>query len=135
MIHGVGIDLQSITQIREMIERHPPLSLAKIFTEHERNYCNGFRSPEQHYAARWAVKEAFLKAASAGLSGGYRLIDVETVNEKSGQPRVVLHGKAREDYPLSQWSIWVSISHSGDYSIAQIVLELKDETEKVIKNE
>ncbi|PWW03222.1 holo-[acyl-carrier protein] synthase [Paenibacillus cellulosilyticus] len=129
MIFGIGTDLQSIEQMQGMITRQEPQALAKIFTPGEIAYCAKFRNPAQHYAARWAVKEAFFKATGRGLTGGYRLTDVETINMETGQPHVILHGKALEDCRRQHWCVWVSISHSGDYALAQIVIECLEDDE------
>lgn len=124
MIYGIGIDLQYIPQISEMVARQSERALTRIFTPAEITYCAKFRSPDQHYAARWAVKEAFYKAAGTGLAGEYRLTDVETVNLDSGKPHVILYGKALESSRQHLWRIGVSISHSGDYAIAQVVISV-----------
>ncbi|MFC5407316.1 holo-ACP synthase [Cohnella soli] len=127
MIYGIGIDIQTVHQIRDMLDRQADRFLKKVFTSNEIAYCENYRSPEVHYAGRWAVKEAYLKAIGTGMSGGYKLSDIETVRLESGKPHVILHGSALEHYWQYQYHIYVSISHSGDYAVAQIVLDINRE--------
>ncbi|MGW9125867.1 holo-ACP synthase [Paenibacillus chitinolyticus] len=122
MIYGIGVDLQNIAQLEEAVTRQGESFLRKVFTDRERAYCSRHTSPVQHLAARWAVKEAFLKATGSGLGGQYLFKDLEVVNKPSGQPELILHGKAEEDCKRLGLHIYISISHSGEYALGQVVL-------------
>ncbi|MFD7524217.1 holo-ACP synthase [Paenibacillus chitinolyticus] len=127
MIYGIGLDIQEIAQIGELYVRRKDAFLRKVFTPDELAYCQRHADPGQHLAARWAVKEAFFKAMGVGIGGGYALTDVETVNLPSGKPHVVLHGKPLADCARLGLRVFVSLSHSGEYAAAQIVLEVDRE--------
>ncbi|WP_068776313.1 holo-ACP synthase [Paenibacillus sp. FJAT-26967] len=122
MIYGIGIDIQEIAQFEEIMHRQQDRFLRRIFTDQELSYCSRYNSPAQHLAARWAVKEAFLKAAGTGLRGGYRLADLEVSNLPSGKPELILHGQVREDIERAGVNVYISLSHSGDYAAGQVVL-------------
>ena len=91
-----------------------------MFTGREIEYCESKFSPPIHYAGRFAAKEAVFKAIKTGWIRGISWKDVEVVNENSGLPRMLLHGgvkiKAQE---LGIFRMDISISHNGDYAIAQ----------------
>ncbi len=114
MAAGVGIDLLEIGRLERALERHPRLA-ERVFTEAERDYAAARRRPGQHLAARFAAKEAVVKAL--GLSGGFGLRDVEVVAGKP--PTVRLSGRAAE--AASGGRIDISLTHSRDYAAAVAV--------------
>jgi holo-[acyl-carrier protein] synthase len=122
MIYGIGIDIQSISKMNRVLRRQQERFLQRVLTENEIAYCCNHRNTGQHFAARWAVKEAYFKALGTGIRGEYRFLDVEIVHLPSGQPSIILHGKTREDWERFGLNIFVSISHSGDYAIGQVIL-------------
>jgi holo-[acyl-carrier protein] synthase len=127
LIYGIGIDIQCISQISKMLISQKERFLQRIFTEKEIAYCTKHQLASQHLAGRWAVKEAFYKAMGTGISGGYRFIDIETINLASGKPHVILYGKVQEDCKEIGLKVFVSISHSEEYAVGQIVLSHEDE--------
>lgn len=122
---GVGIDIIEITKIKETAEKRGERFLSRVFSELEREYCEK-KGPNryQHYAARFAAKEAFLKALGTGWQKGIRWTDVEISNDPLGKPRIDLRGKAKQiamDLDASQ--VVVSISHCENYVVACAILE------------
>jgi holo-[acyl-carrier protein] synthase len=89
---GVGIDLCEVERLREAMARTPGLR-RRVFSEAEQAYCERRRDPGERYAARFAAKEAVLKAMGVGL-GSCALYDIEVVNESSGEPRLALKDSA-----------------------------------------
>lgn len=123
-IIGIGVDLVKISRIREMAERWGPRFLDRVFTPGEQAYCLRRKFPPVHLSARFAVKEAMLKALGTGLRMGTRWKEIETVNNPAGKPEVKLSGttgRLAEEKNVSK--IFASISHDHDYSIAQVLLE------------
>lgn len=116
MIEGIGVDIVEISRIRETIERWQDYFLRKIFTEGEIRYCYSKKNSYQHFAARFAAKEAVAKALATGWSGGFRWKDVEVINDESGKPSVVLYGHIRK--MLTGNKILLTMSHTGDVVIA-----------------
>lgn len=113
---GVGIDLLEIDRLERALERYPRLS-ARVFTEAERAYAAGRGRPGRHLAARFAAKEAVVKAL--GLSGGFGLRDIEVV---AGEPPTVrLSGRAAEEAVGE--SVEISLTHSRDFAAAVAVAE------------
>jgi len=110
--------------VRETIERTPRFA-ERVFTEAERSYCESRGVvAAQHYAARFAAKEAALKALQTGWSGGISWQDVEVAAKESGAPLILFHGRARELYEQSgATSAHLSIAHTTEHAIAQVVLE------------
>jgi holo-[acyl-carrier protein] synthase len=95
--------------------------LEKIFTPSEIAYCEGKAHPAQHFAARFAAKEALSKALATGWSGTFRWKDVEVVNDPSGRPRLIPHGTLVD--ALGDATVHVSLSHSDSQVVAVVVLE------------
>ncbi|GIQ69340.1 holo-[acyl-carrier-protein] synthase [Xylanibacillus composti] len=118
---GIGIDMQSIEQLRQALERQGERMIAKVFTAQEREYCLSHANAAQHFAARWAVKEAFYKAMSGELSIPYRFVDVETRRTAHGKPYLFLYGALHEHAVRHRLDFHISLSHSGEYA-AGIVL-------------
>lgn len=111
MASGVGIDLLEIERLERALERHPRLA-ERVFTAAERDYAAARARPARHLAARFAAKEAVVKAL--GLSGGFGLREIEVV---AGEPPTVrLSGRAAE--AASGEQIGVSLTHSRDYAAA-----------------
>ncbi len=121
MVKGIGVDIIEITRIRRGIERGGDLFLEKVFTPREIAYCKARQNAYQHYAARFAAKEAVSKALSTGWAGEFRWKDVEVMNDPSGQPRIAFSGKLRET--LDGASVFVSLSHSDSHVVAMVVIE------------
>ncbi len=97
----------------------------RVFTKRERDYCAQRGAvAAQHYAARFAAKEAVLKALGTGWRDGIAWHDVEVANEESGKPYLLITGKAREVYDsLGVVAAHLSLSHTAEHAIAQVVLE------------
>jgi holo-[acyl-carrier protein] synthase len=121
MIRGIGVDILEIERIRRSIEHYGDRFLRRVFTATEIAYCTGKSNIYQHFAARFASKEAMSKALTTGWKGEFRWTDVEIVNDLSGQPHVSLHGDLRKN--LSASSIFVSLSHSESHVVAMVLIE------------
>jgi holo-[acyl-carrier protein] synthase len=114
MASGVGIDLLEIDRLERALERHPRLA-ERVFTAAERDYAAARARPARHLAARFAAKEAVVKAL--GLSGGFGLREIEVL---AGEPPTVrLSGRAAE--VAAGESVAISLTHSRDYAAAVAV--------------
>jgi holo-[acyl-carrier protein] synthase len=121
MVKGIGIDIIEIARVRRSIETLGDRFLQKVFTPGEIAYCSAKNDRHQHFAARFAAKEAVSKALSTGWAGEFRWKDVEVTNDASGQPRITLHGPLGQN--LTSCPILVSISHSETHVVAMVVIE------------
>lgn len=102
-----------------MIEKHGDVFLQRVYTQQEIEYCADRKAAIQHYAGRWAAKEAVLKALGTGWAHGILWTDVEVVNQQGGKPDIVLDGKALEiSQQLGIQNMLISISHCQDYATA-----------------
>ena len=124
MIVSIGIDITEVRRVRETIERTPRFA-ERVFTDAERAYCNSRGAAAfQHYAARFAAKEAALKALQTGWSGGITWQDVEVGAKDSGAPVISFHGRALELYEKSgAVRAHLSIAHTTEHAIAEVILE------------
>ena len=120
-IRGIGVDVIEVNRIRRTIDERGNAFLTKVFSETEVAYCRSKKDPIQHFAARFAAKEAVGKALRTGWSGAFRWKDVEVVNEPSGAPKIVLHEKLAET--LRRCQIHLSISHTETTVVAYAVIE------------
>lgn len=122
MIIGIGVDLVKISRIEKAGTGHPGF-LERVFTQRERDYCNRQKFPAQHYAARFASKEAVLKAFGTGLSAGMKWTDIEVLHGEGGGPIVNISGAARDLADLKGVKqIMLSYSHDGGFAVAHAVL-------------
>src|SRR5260370_31658402 len=124
MIISIGSDIIEVGRVGEIIERTPRFA-ERVFTEAERTYCESRGAvAAQHYAARFAAKEAALKALQTGWSGGIAWQDIEVTAKESGAPVILFHGRARELYEQTgATSAHLSIAHTSEHAIAEVVLE------------
>jgi holo-[acyl-carrier protein] synthase len=124
MIVGTGIDIAEVPRIREAIERHGERFLQRIFTEDEIKYCDSKANRMERYAARFAAKEAAMKALGTGWNYGVRWRDCEVVRMPGGRPTIAFHGKAAEfAAKLGTKHAALSLSHTAEQAIAQVILE------------
>ena len=93
---SIGTDIIECVRIAQMIEKHGEVFLQRVFTQKEILYCSSRKAATQHYAGRWAAKEAVLKVLGTGWAKGIQWTDVEVVNEVSGAPVIKITGKAAE---------------------------------------
>jgi len=122
-ILGIGMDIVETKRIAESLERFGDRFLHRVFLEDEIAYAQSMKFPHLHLAARFAAKEAISKAFGTGIGREIGWRDLEIVREPSGQPRVVLHGRAI-DYAKSRGvrEIHVSLSHTAEYGAASAVI-------------
>ena len=124
MIVGTGIDIAEVPRIREVIERHGERFLQRIFTEDEIQYCESKANRIERYAARFAAKEAGMKAIGTGWNHGVRWRDIEVSRQPGGRPTLLLHGKAAEfAAKLGATNIALSLTHTAEEAMAQVILE------------
>jgi holo-[acyl-carrier protein] synthase len=124
MIVGTGIDITEVPRIAEAIERHGERFLRRIYTENEISYCDSKANRIERYAARFAAKEAAMKALGTGWNHGVRWRDVEVCRQPGGRPTVVFHGKAAAFFTkLGASHSALSLSHTTEQAIAQVILE------------
>ena len=122
MIVGIGIDLVKIGRIEKAANGHPGF-LERVFTAKEREYCDRQKYPAQHYAARFASKEAVLKAFGTGSTAGMKWTDIEVLHGEGGGPIVNISGAAKDLADLKGVKqVMLSYSHDEGYAVAQAVL-------------
>jgi holo-[acyl-carrier protein] synthase len=124
MIYGIGIDLVEIERMQQAISRTGQRFLERLFTAAEQAYCRTQHPPYACYAARFAAKEAFLKALGTGLREHMRWRDIEVGRDPLGKPSLRLYGYLQERCAAQGIErMHLSLSHSAAYAIAQVVLE------------
>ncbi len=127
MIISIGTDIIEVYRIRETIERTPRF-VERVFTVYERQYCDSKgAAAAQSYGARFAAKEAFLKALKTGWRGKITWHDIEIRNDADGVPRFEISGEARKLlHVLGADTVHLSISHTTEHATAQVVFERQD---------
>ena len=124
MIVGTGVDLCEVDRMRAAIERHGDRILNRVFTEREIAYSERKANKYERYAARFAAKEAGMKALGTGWRGGLGWRDLEVVNLPSGRPTLNFHGKAAEiAQKLGVSNTALSITHTAAQAMAMVILE------------
>jgi len=122
-IRGIGIDLVQIPRIRRVVERWQDRFLERVFTEEELAYCRARRDPVPHLAARFAAKEAGLKALGTGLRLGVRWRELEVRRERGQPPVLVLSGRSRAiGEARGGRRMLLTLTHDGEYACAQAML-------------
>ncbi len=121
-IIGLGMDATEIPRIERTIADYGDRFLRRIFTEGEIEYCRSRRRSAQHFAARFAIKEAAMKALGTGRSRGVMWRDIEVVR-RGGPPQLQFHGgAARRFQAMGGRSSAITITHTDDLALAQVIL-------------
>lgn len=124
MIVGTGVDLAEVDRIREAIQRHGDRFIQRIYTPNEIAYVQRKANRYERYAARFAAKEAGMKAIGTGWRRGVRWQDFEVINLPSGRPTLRLHGVAAEfAQKLGVRQIHLSLTHTAAQGLAYVILE------------
>lgn len=124
MILGTGVDIAEVHRIRESIERFGDRFIRRIFTDGEIRYCERKASRFESYAARFAAKEAGMKALGTGWSQGVRWRDIEVVRPEGQRPTIQFHGEAAAiAAKLGANNIALSITHTSEQALAHVILE------------
>ncbi|HAX06392.1 MAG TPA: holo-ACP synthase [Acidimicrobiaceae bacterium] len=122
MMIGVGVDLVDVHRFREVIRRRDKIT-ERLFTQNELTYCNRAIDPAERLAARFAAKEAVMKALGVGL-GAVRFREIEITKDKTGKPGLQLHGSASELAAHNGISHWhISLSHTTSTAEAFVIAE------------
>ncbi len=121
-IVGIGTDIVECVRIARMIEEHGELFLTRVYTEREIRYCQARKNAVEHFAGRWAAKEAILKCLGTGWRRGIGWTDLEVRNHPDGKPQVHVRGAAKDHMQqLHIADILISISHCRAYATAQAI--------------
>lgn len=124
MIVGTGIDITEVARIAAAIERYGERFLRRVFTPREVEYCRSKRNANERFAARFAAKEAGMKAIGTGLRRGVTWQDVEVTHQPGGRPTLVFTGKAAEfAAKLGVKQVALSLTHTEETAMAQVILE------------
>ena len=121
---GHGIDLVEVSRIAGMLERHADRFMERVFTSAEAGHGADTKRRAEHLAARFAAKEAVLKALGTGWSDGIAWTEIEVVRLPSGQPTLRLSGRASElagDKGVQEWAI--SITHTETHAMASVIAQ------------
>ena len=124
MILGTGVDLAEVSRIKASIERYGEKFIRRIYTPAEIAYVERKANKYQRYAARFAAKEAGMKAIGTGWRRGVTWQDFEVANLPSGKPTLLLHGVAADFAgKLGVKNISLSITHTAELGMAHVILE------------
>lgn len=124
MIFGIGTDIVAVERFQKFIDTGNLAVIERLLTTAECSRCGGIKDTASCMAARFAAKEAFLKALGTGLRDGISWLDMEVYNDALGKPELILSGKAAEQFYANGLSrIHLSLSHDGGSAVAMVVLE------------
>jgi holo-[acyl-carrier protein] synthase len=123
MIIGIGIDIIEVARVGEKVSKENGFR-QKVFNERECTFCESHKDKGQYYAARFAAKEAFLKATGKGLTIGYELNEIEVISDSLGKPGIILHGNFETLARENGWNkIHLSLSHVQAMACAVVIIE------------
>lgn len=118
------MDIVGIARFERFVADGNEALFQRLFTPGELSYCGGKKHSAQHYALRFAAKEAFLKALGTGLRQGLSWKDIEVVHDDLGKPSLSLTGRAQELFREAQLtSCFLSLSHDAGCAVAMVILE------------
>jgi len=124
MIFGIGMDIVAVARIQRLLEEKGERFKKRLFTDDEMRYCDAMPTPSLHYSARFAAKEAYVKALGTGFTQGASWREIGIVHRPGGQPEVVLTGKTLELHRLrGAGTMHVSLTHTADNGGACVVIE------------
>jgi len=119
MIKGIGIDIIEVKRIKKLMEDYGERFFKRILTENEINYCKKFSKPDQHFAGRFASKEAYSKAIGTGVGKEFSWKDIEILNNEKGKPYII----NLKENQFSKLKFEISISHTEGYACAVVSCE------------
>jgi holo-[acyl-carrier protein] synthase len=123
VVIGIGIDIVEVRRISRALQGGDEMA-NRVFTEKELEYCRARKNQFQHFAGRFAAKEAALKALGTGWQEGIRWKDVEVVSDKLGKPLLNFQRRAKEFFDASgAQHAHVTITHAKEYAVAAVILE------------
>jgi holo-[acyl-carrier protein] synthase len=123
MILGIGIDIIEVHRVLEKVNKGNGFK-EKIFSPAEIHFCETQATEGENYAARFAAKEAFLKATGQGLTLGHELADIEVAHDDFGKPYIRLKGTFKEQAAKNNWNkIHLSVSHLHATAVAVVIIE------------
>jgi holo-[acyl-carrier protein] synthase len=126
MIYGIGTDIVEINRFQRFIDENNNALLQRIFTGQELTVCESRKNSAACFAARFAAKEAFLKALGTGLRDGISWHDMQVVSNELGKPELDLTGRSLEIFTSNSLErSFLSLSHDGGYAVATVVLEMR----------
>lgn len=124
MVVGIGVDLVQISRVRRILDRWQERFLNRVFTEGEVAYAMRRRDPSEHLAARFAAKEATLKALGTGLNMGVHWREIEVRRARGQRPTLALSGRTAElGAARGIRVLHLSLTHDGDFAMAQVLAE------------
>lgn len=125
MIYGIGTDIIETVRIQERTSRESGFK-EFVFHQNEIRYCESMGKPAEHFAARFAAKEALMKALGTGLSGGLTLNEIEIANDAAGKPYFIFHGITSDKIKnIGTTGIHLSLSHLPAIACAMVVIETR----------
>jgi len=123
MIIGIGVDIVQIERVRKLVENYSEF-MHQVFTAREIEFCQAKADSASSYAARFAAKEAMMKALSTGWNEKVNWLDIEVINEEQGNPILKIKGRTLKLMKkMGVYQTHLSLSHERDYAIAFVVLE------------
>lgn len=123
MVVGIGLDIVEVERIAKALRGSKSIT-ERVFTPEEIRYCSQRKNKYQHFAGRFAAKEAALKALGTGWQAGIRWRDVETTAGPMGEPQLTLYGKAAAIFKESKARrSLLTITHATDYAVACVVID------------
>jgi len=120
-MHAIGVDICENSRVKKAIETQGDRFILKIFTPQEIDYCSSKTESHICYSARFAAKEALLKALGTGLRNDLKWRDIEICNDELGKPFFIFHGKTAEI--IDNRNVLLSISHTSENAIAFVIIE------------
>lgn len=118
-IFGIGTDILEIGRFRDAMHKYGQNFLDKLFSQQEQDHCHAYAEPERRFAARFAAKEAVVKALGEGFGKHIKFLDIEILNSESGKPEVHLSKKCNDHFGSP--TLFLTISHSRDYATATVL--------------
>jgi holo-[acyl-carrier protein] synthase len=124
MIAGTGVDIVEVARVAAAIDRFGERFLTRVFTEREIRYCNSKLNRAERFAARFAAKEAGMKALGTGARNGVTWRSLEVGHARGGRPTLTFSGRAAAvAESMGAKRAWLSLSHTAEHAIAQVILE------------
>lgn len=120
-VYGIGVDIEEVQRFEDLTGKWGRRFEERMYTEAEIEYCESKSRPAQHFAARFAAKEAFAKAIGTGWTGAFRWRDVEVRNDDAGKPCFILHNSLLDKF--GTLNIHLSLSHTRAYVTAMVVIQ------------